>query len=245
MSTASAAAMVNADPAELAHFGTLAARWWDPNGPSKPLIAINPVRLAFVQSFLPLKGMQVIDIGCGGGLLSESMAKAQAQVLGVDLSKELIEIATLHALESGIDTSADKTLHYELQSAEAIAQQRAGQFDAVTCMEMLEHVPDPAAIIQAAATLLKPGGWLFASTLNRTSKAFVLGIVAAEYWLGLVPKGTHRFSQFITPAELSKVCRQQGFAIQSIRGLQYSPFTNAAALSDHYDINYLLAARKL
>jgi 2-polyprenyl-6-hydroxyphenyl methylase / 3-demethylubiquinone-9 3-methyltransferase len=235
------AEFTNADRAELNHFGALAARWWDPTGPSKPLIAINPVRLAFIQSFLPLKAKAVVDIGCGGGLLSEAMAALDARVLGVDLSAELIEIAKLHALESGIGSQLD----YQLQSAESLAVQCAGQFDVVTCMEMLEHVPDPAAIIQAASKLLKPGGWLFASTLNRTAKAFALGIVAAEYLLGLVPKGTHRFAQFITPAELALVCRQQGFAIQSIRGLQYSPLSNSAALSDHYDINYLVAARKL
>jgi 2-polyprenyl-6-hydroxyphenyl methylase / 3-demethylubiquinone-9 3-methyltransferase len=230
--------LVNAHAHELNHFNALAARWWDPEGPSKPLLAINPVRLDFVQSQISLGGKRVLDVGCGGGILTESLAQAGADACGIDLSTELLEVAKLHALGSGL------AINYQLVSAEAYAQEFPEQFDAITCMEMLEHVPDPAAVIAACARLLKPGGVLVLSTLNRTPKAFALGIVAAEYLLNLVPRGTHRYVQFLKPAEVARELRKSGLTVCAQSGIGYSPFANRAQLTQDCSINYLMAARK-
>lgn len=229
----------NASAAELNHFATLAARWWDPEGPSRPLFALNPVRLGFIEQHARLTGATVLDVGCGGGLLSEAMQARGAQVTGIDLTAELIEVAQLHALGAGL-TAID----YRVQSAEAIAAAQPSSFDVVTCMEMLEHVPDPESVLSACANLLKPGGKLVLSTLNRTPKAFALGIVAAEYLLGIVPKGTHRYAQFIKPAEIARVLRRLGLTIEALSGMHYSPLHNQARLDPDQSINYLLVASK-
>lgn len=229
----------NANPAELKHFATLAARWWDPEGPSRPLFALNPVRLAFIEQHAKLAGAKALDVGCGGGLLSEAMHQRGARVTGIDLTAELIEVAQLHALGAGLEG-----IDYRVQSAEAIAAERPGEFDLVSCMEMLEHVPDPESVLSACATLLKPGGKLVLSTLNRTPKAFALGIVAAEYVLGIVPKGTHRYAQFIKPAEIARVLRRLGLHIEALSGMHYSPLHNQARLDPDQSINYLLVASK-
>jgi 2-polyprenyl-6-hydroxyphenyl methylase / 3-demethylubiquinone-9 3-methyltransferase len=229
----------SAHAAELRHFGALAARWWDPNGPSKALIALNPIRTQFVNELTHVEGKHVADIGCGGGLLSEALARLGAKVSGLDLSAELIDVARLHAIESALD------IDYQCVEAGAFAQQHVGFFDVVTCMEMLEHVPDPRAIIAAAATMLKPGGWLIASTLNRTLKAFALAIVGGEYVTGLVPRGTHRFDQFIKPNELASAMRACGLQVKALKGLQYRLLNNSAHLTDDYEVNYLIAAQKV
>ena len=203
----------NVSANELNHFATLSARWWDPEGPSRPLMALNPVRLAFIAQMLHaqklgFKDVRALDVGCGGGLLSEAMAQAGARVVGVDLSPELLEVAKLHAL--GAELTG---IEYQLQSAEDIALSHAEQFDLVTCMEMLEHVPDPESVLDACVKLLKPGGLLVLSTLNRTPKAFALGIVAAEYVFNLVPRGTHSYQKFLKPAEIARVLRARGMEI--------------------------------
>jgi 2-polyprenyl-6-hydroxyphenyl methylase/3-demethylubiquinone-9 3-methyltransferase len=228
----------NVDPNEIAKFGALASRWWDPQGPQRPLHTLNPVRLAYVQQFATLKAATVLDVGCGGGLLTEAMAGQGARACGIDLSPDLIDIAQLHGLESGI--RAD----YRLISAEAMAAEAPNSFDVITCMEMLEHVPDPQAIVQACFDMLKPGGRFFLSTLNRTPAAFALAIVGAEYVAGLLPKGTHDYRQFIKPSEMATALRAAGFVLHDISGLAYNPITAKAALSRNSDINYLMFAEK-
>lgn len=235
---------INASAAELNHFATLSARWWDPEGPSRPLMALNPVRLAFIEQMLraqarTFKDVRAIDVGCGGGLLSEAMAQAGARVVGVDLSPELLEVAKLHAL--GAELTG---VEYQLQSAEEMAKTHAEQFDLVTCMEMLEHVPDPESVLDACVKLLKPGGLLVLSTLNRTPKAFALGIVAAEYVFNLVPKGTHSYQKFLKPAEIARVLRARGMEITALKGMQYAPLTNKARLNEDSSVNFILAAIK-
>lgn len=239
-----AAKLKNVSATELNHFAGLSARWWDTEGPSRPLMALNPVRLAFIEHMLQaqnrsFQSLRALDVGCGGGLLSEAMAQAGADVVGVDLSPELLEVAKLHALGSGL-TGID----YQLQSAEDMARAHADTFDLVTCMEMLEHVPDPESVLDACVKLLKPGGLLVLSTLNRTPSAFVLGIVAAEYVFNLVPKGTHSYAQFLKPAEIARVLRARGIEITAMKGMQYAPLSNTARLSSDASINYILAARK-
>ena len=224
--------------AELDKFAALASRWWDPDGPQKPLHALNPVRLDYVAARASLRGVQVLDVGCGGGLLSEAMASAGAKVTAIDLADELVKVARLHALESGVEVD------YQVQPVEALAAARPGSFDVVTCMEMLEHVPDPAAILQACATLLKPGGLLFVSTLNRTPQAFALAIVGAEYLARLLPRGTHRYEDFIKPSELRAWLRGAGLQLEDVSGMIYEPWRNAARLSQRTGVNYLAAARK-
>ncbi|GAA4868549.1 bifunctional 2-polyprenyl-6-hydroxyphenol methylase/3-demethylubiquinol 3-O-methyltransferase UbiG [Luteimonas vadosa] len=224
--------------AELDKFGALAQRWWDPQGPQKALHALNPPRLAYVADRIALKDAQVVDVGCGGGLLSEAMAQAGADVVGLDLAPELVKIARLHGLESGV------RVDYRVQPVEVLAAEAAGGFDAVTCMEMLEHVPDPAAILSACATLLKPGGRLFVSTLNRTPAAFALAIVGAEYVARLLPKGTHQYRDFIKPSELAAWLRGCGLELEDVSGLMYEPWRNAARLTSRTDVNYLACARK-
>ena len=228
----------NFSQAELDKFGALANRWWDPDGPQKALHALNPPRLEYVAERVPLAGASVLDVGCGGGLLSEALARRGAQVTAIDLAPELVKVARLHGLESGAQVD------YRLQSVEALAAERPGTFDAITCMEMLEHVPDPAAIVSACATLLKPGGRLFLSTLNRTPAAFALAIVGAEYIARLLPKGTHQYRDFIKPSELAGWLRGAGLEPEDVRGLVYEPWRNAARLSSRADVNYLACARK-
>ena len=233
----------NFSQAELDKFGALAQRWWDPQGPQKALHVMNPVRLRYVADQLRnggsgLAGARVLDIGCGGGLLSEALAGAGADVVALDLAPDLLKVARLHGLESGV------RVDYRLQSAEALAAEAPGSFDVVTCMEMLEHVPDPAAVVAACAALLRPGGRLFLSTLNRTPAAFALAIVGAEYVARLLPRGTHQYRDFIKPSELAGWLREAGLALEDVRGLAYEPWRNAARLSSRTDVNYLACARK-
>lgn len=238
MSSQSTAADNNFDQAELDKFGALANRWWDPEGPQKALHALNPVRLQYVKQRVALRDAVVLDVGCGGGLLSEALAKEGAKVTALDLAPELIKVAKLHRLESGV------AVDYRLQSVEALAAEQPGSFDAITCMEMLEHVPDPSAIIAACASLLKPGGQLFLSTLNRTPAAFALAIVGAEYVARLLPKGTHQYQDFIKPAELAAWLRAADLQLQDVSGLAYEPWRNGARLISRTDVNYLASASK-
>jgi 2-polyprenyl-6-hydroxyphenyl methylase/3-demethylubiquinone-9 3-methyltransferase len=224
--------------AELDRFGALASRWWDPEGPQKPLHALNPVRLRYVADRVPLRGAAVLDVGCGGGLLSEALALEGADVTALDLAPELVRVAQLHARETGV------RVDYRMQPVEAIADEMPGRFDAVTCMEMLEHVPDPFAVIVACTRLLRPGGTLFVSTLNRTPAAFALAIVGAEYIARLLPKGTHQYRDFIRPSELAAWMRDAGLALQDVSGIAYEPWRNAARLSRRTDVNYLACAKK-
>ena len=236
--TNTAAPNDNFDQAELDKFGALANRWWDPEGPQKALHALNPVRLDYVRQRMTLQDAKVLDVGCGAGLLSEALAREGAHVTATDLAPELIKVARLHRLESKVEVD------YLLQSVESLAEERPGSFDAITCMEMLEHVPDPASIIGACATLLKPGGRLFLSTLNRTPAAFALAIVGAEYVARLLPKGTHHYQDFIKPAELAGWLRSAGFRLDDVTGLAYEPWRNAARLIGRTDVNYLASATR-
>ena len=228
----------NFSQAELDKFGALAQRWWDPQGPQKALHAMNPVRLRYVADRVALTGARVLDVGCGGGLLSEALAGEGARVTAIDLAPELVKVARLHGLESGAE------VEYRVQPVEALAAEQAGAYDAVTCMEMLEHVPDPGAIIDACASLLKPGGRLFLSTLNRTPAAFALAIVGAEYIARLLPRGTHRYRDFIRPSELGGWLRSAGLQLEDVSGLMYEPWSNSARLIGRTDVNYLACARK-
>ncbi|WP_127470871.1 bifunctional 2-polyprenyl-6-hydroxyphenol methylase/3-demethylubiquinol 3-O-methyltransferase UbiG [Thiomicrorhabdus aquaedulcis] len=233
-----AASHTNADAGELDNFNRLSNTWWDLEGEFGALHKINPHRLAFIEKHGTLKDMQALDIGCGGGILSEALARAGAAVTGIDLAKEVLTIAKLHGLDSGIKVD------YQLVAAEDFAQQHPSRFDLVTCMEMLEHVPDPASIIRAAAQLVKPGGWVFFSTLNRNYKSYLLAIVAAEHVLNLVPKGTHTHQKFITPAELDAMAREAGLYLRDSAGIEFNPLLNRYGLSDNLDVNYLLAYQK-
>jgi len=223
---------------EIHKFGSQAERWWDPNGEFKTLHQVNPLRLDFIQRYADLQGKRLVDVGCGGGIFTEGLAKAGADALGVDLSEDLIDIADLHGLETGV------TAHYQKISAETLAAEQPASFDHVTCMEMLEHVPDPASIIQACATLVKPGGMVFFSTLNRVPKAYLLAIVAAEHVLKMVPKGTHEYKTFIQPAELSQMARNVGLELQGMIGIEYSPFTKEFRLGKDIDVNYIAAFQR-
>ena len=228
----------NVDPAEIARFGALARRWWDPEGPQRPLHDLNPARLRYVAERVPLKGARVLDVGCGAGLLSEALAGEGAEVTALDLSPELIDAAKLHLLESG------KRVDYRLVSVEELAAQMPGAFDAITCMEMLEHVPDPGSVLHACATLLKPGGTLFLSTLDRTPQAFGAAIVGAEYLARLLPRGTHDYAQFIRPSELGAWLRASGLQLQDVSGLAYDPLRRKAWVGRHRGMNYLACATK-
>ena len=236
MTTASAPS--NFHQAELDKFDELAQRWWDPAGPQKALHALNPARLGYVAQRAALRDAAVLDVGCGGGLLSEALAKAGARVTAIDLAPNLLKVARLHGLESGVK------VEYRQTAVEALAEELPGAFDVVTCMEMLEHVPDPASVVSACATLLKPGGRLFLSTLNRTPAAFALAIVGAEYIARLLPKGTHQYRDFIKPSELARLLRDAGLAIEDVSGLLYEPWRNAARVVRRTDVNYLACARK-
>ena len=230
----------NADPKELAKFSELAHKWWDPESEFRPLHQINPLRLGWIEQCAgPLDGRRIVDVGCGGGILSEAMARKGAQVLGVDLAERSLKVAQLHAMEAGIDN-----VRYREVAAEVLADEQPGQFDIVTCMEMVEHVPDPAAIVAACAKMVKPGGWVFLSTLNRNPKSFLFAIVGAEYLLRLLPAGTHEYAKFIRPSELATWCRSAGLDLQHTRGMEYNPLTKRYWLSDDTSVNYLLACRK-
>lgn len=226
----------NIDAHDLARFASLAPRWWDPAGEMKPLHEINPVRLNYIDSRAGLRDKRVLDIGCGGGLLAEAMTARGARVTGIDANEALISVAKLHLLESG------RHVEYHVATAEDYAQQAAGQFDIVTCMEMLEHVPDPAAVVTACAQLVKPGGQIFLSTLNRNSKSFLFAVVAAEYVLGMLPRGTHRYSQFIRPSEMAMWLRDADLTLRELKGITYNPLLRRYGLSDDIDVNYLALA---
>ncbi|MES2151090.1 MAG: bifunctional 2-polyprenyl-6-hydroxyphenol methylase/3-demethylubiquinol 3-O-methyltransferase UbiG [Pseudomonadota bacterium] len=229
---------MNADPLEIQKFSELAHRWWDPTSEFRPLHEINPLRLEWINARAALAGKKVIDIGCGGGILTEAMARKGAQVTGIDLSEKALKVADLHSLESGAQ------VRYQLIAAEDMAAQEAGQYDIVTCMEMLEHVPDPAAIVKAAAALVKPGGKLFFSTLNRNPKSYLFAIIGAEYLLRMLPKGTHDYAKFITPSELSQYAREAGLQVDGLKGMSYNPLTKIYALNQDTDVNYLVACSR-
>jgi 2-polyprenyl-6-hydroxyphenyl methylase / 3-demethylubiquinone-9 3-methyltransferase len=231
---------INADPQELAKFSELAHRWWDTESEFRPLHQINPLRLDWIDGHAALAGKRVLDVGCGGGILSDSMARRGASsVLGIDLASKPLKVAQLHALEA--DTP---NIDYREVAAEALAGELPGSFDVVTCMEMLEHVPDPSSIVAACATLVKPGGWVFFSTINRNAKAFVFAIVGAEHVLQLLPKGTHEYAKFIRPSELAQWCRNTGLDLAETRGMEYNPLTQRYWLSADTSVNYLLACRR-
>ena len=230
---------LNADPAELAKFSDLAHRWWDPESEFRPLHQINPLRLDWIDGLAGLSGKNVLDVGCGGGILSDSMARKGARVVGIDLSTKALRVAQLHALEAHTPN-----VRYEEVSAEAMALAQPGEFDVVTCMEMLEHVPDPASVVQACSTLVKPGGWVFFSTLNRSPKSFLFAVLGAEYLLRLLPKGTHEYAKFIRPSELASYCRAANLSLERTRGMEYNPITERYWLSANTSVNYLFATRK-
>jgi 2-polyprenyl-6-hydroxyphenyl methylase/3-demethylubiquinone-9 3-methyltransferase len=229
---------MNVDQSEIAKFSALAHRWWDPNSEFKPLHAINPLRLNWIKSFVNLNGKKVVDIGCGGGILAESIAQSGADTTGIDLSDKALKVAELHALEVGAN------LMYRSISAEALAQEQSEQYDVVTCMEMLEHVPDPASVVRACARLCKPGGTLFFSTLNRNPKSYLFAIIGAEYILKLLPKGTHEYAKFIKPSELVAFTRQADLEMLGMKGLSYNPISQVYSLSDDVDVNYMIAVKK-
>ena len=230
---------VNADPAELAKFSDLAHRWWDPESEFRPLHQINPLRLNWIDGLVNLNGKNVLDVGCGGGILSDSMARKGALVTGIDLSVKALRVAQLHALEAGT-----RNVTYREISAEAIALEQPGSFDVVTCMEMLEHVPDPASVVKACSDLVKPGGWVFFSTINRNPKSFLFAIIGAEYVLQLLPKGTHEYAKMIRPSELAGFCRPSGLELSETRGMEYNPLTRRYWLSQDTSVNYMFATRK-
>jgi 2-polyprenyl-6-hydroxyphenyl methylase/3-demethylubiquinone-9 3-methyltransferase len=229
---------MNADPLEIQKFSDVAHHWWDINSEFRPLHEINPLRLEWINSRAPLNGKKVIDVGCGGGILAESMAKKGAHVTGIDLSQKALNVADLHSLESGL------TIRYQHIAAEKMAEQESSEYDVVTCMEMLEHVPDPGSIVQACAKLVKPGGYVFFSTLNRNPKSYLYAVLGAEYLLQMLPKGTHDYSKFITPAELASAIRQAGLELLTLRGMGYNPITKMYSLNSDTSVNYLVACRR-
>lgn len=229
---------VNVDPAELQKFATLAHRWWDPASEFKPLHEINPLRLDYIDRIASLSGKAVLDVGCGGGILSEAMAGRGAQVTGIDLGEKALKVAQLHKLESGA------AVDYRLVSVEELAKEQPESFDVVTCMEMLEHVPDPSAIVGACARLVKPGGQVFFSTLNRNPKSYLLAVIGAEYVLNMLPKGTHDYRKFIKPSELSAWCRQAGLDVAGMTGMSYNPLNKRYWLNSDVSVNYILHTTK-
>lgn len=232
------ATIPNVDPAETARFDRLAARWWDPEGESRPLHDLNPVRLAWVAGRVALAGRRVLDVGCGGGLLSEALARAGAEVTGIDLAPAVLEVARMHLVESGL------TVDYREVSAEDLAAAEPGRYDVVTCMELIEHVPDPASLLRACAGLLRPGGKLFLSTLNRTPQSFAAAIAGAEYVLRLLPRGTHDYSKFLRPSEVARGLRAAGLEVDELAGIAWNPFSRQARIIRSTAINYLMAAHK-
>jgi 2-polyprenyl-6-hydroxyphenyl methylase/3-demethylubiquinone-9 3-methyltransferase len=229
---------INADPAELAKFGELAHRWWDPHSEFRPLHEINPLRLEWIAGLAPLAARDVLDVGCGGGILAEAMAQRGARVTGIDLGEKALKVAQLHLLESRLP------IRYELASAEDHAARHAGEFDVVTCMELLEHVPDPASTVAACARLLKPGGRAFFSTINRNPKSYLFAVIGAEYVLKLLPRGTHDYARFVRPSELAQWCRAAGLREAGITGMSYNPITRRYRLEPDTSVNYLLACVK-
>jgi 2-polyprenyl-6-hydroxyphenyl methylase/3-demethylubiquinone-9 3-methyltransferase len=230
--------MINADPAELEKFSRLAARWWDPQGEFRPLHDINPLRLEWIERHARLAGRKVLDVGCGGGILAESMARRGAQVTGTDLSEKALRVAELHLHESQLK------IDYQHASVEALAERQAGAFDLVTCMELLEHVPDPAAMVAACARLARPGGQVFFSTINRNPKAYLYAVIGAEYVLSLLPKGTHDYQRFIKPSELARWSRDANLRVEEMIGMTYNPLAQRYSLGADCDVNYLLRARR-
>jgi 2-polyprenyl-6-hydroxyphenyl methylase/3-demethylubiquinone-9 3-methyltransferase len=228
----------NVDPAELAKFSELAHRWWDPQSEFRALHQINPLRVGWIAGHAPLDGKAVLDVGCGGGILAEAMARLGARVTGIDLSDKALKVAQLHLLESGLE------VRYEPASPEDFALAHAGEFDVVTCMELLEHVPDPASTVGACARLAKPGGQVFFSTINRNPKAYLLAVIGAEYVLGLLPKGTHDYARFVRPSELAASCRAAGLRPLELTGMSYNPITKQYRLGPDCDVNYLLRCAK-
>ena len=230
--------MVNADPIELEKFSQLAHKWWDPNSEFKPLHEINPLRLGYIDRHASLAGKTVLDVGCGGGILAESMAGLNANVTGIDLADKSLKVAQLHLLESG------KQVDYRKIAVEDLAAEQPGQYDVVTCLEMLEHVPDPHSVIAACAALVKPGGWVFFSTLNRNPKSYLFAILGAEYVLNMLPRGTHDYAKFIKPSELARFCREAGLAVEEVVGMSYDPIGKVYSLGDDTDVNYIIRARR-
>ena len=231
--------MTNVDAKEIGHFDGLAASWWDPKGEMGPLHALNPPRVRFIeQACGGLKNKRALDVGCGGGILTEALAAKGAQATGIDMAQAALDVARQHAQKSGL------SIEYRVSAAEALAGEHAGMFDLVCCLEMLEHVPDPASVVQACAQLVKPGGDVVFSTINRNPKSFALAIVGAEYVMGLIPRGTHDYSKFIRPSELTQWCREAGLQAVQLRGLRYNPLLKSASLADDLDVNYLLHCRR-
>jgi len=230
--------MSNIDQGEIDKFSALAHRWWDPTSEFKPLHAINPLRLGWIQSITNLQGKRVLDVGCGGGILAESLSKAGATVTGIDLSSKALKVAELHQLESGT------SVRYLTISAEDLVKEESQSYDVVTCMEMLEHVPDPSSVVQACAKLCKPGGHIFFSTLNRNPKSYLFAIIGAEYILQLLPKGTHQYEKFIKPSELAQFTRAAGLEVIELKGMTYNPITQIYRLGSDTDVNYMMATRK-
>ena len=231
--------MPNVDAQELAKFSELAHRWWDPESEFRPLHQINPLRLEWIDQLATLQGKGVLDVGCGGGILAEAMARRASHVTGVDLATRPLGVARLHAMEAGVEN-----IEYREIAAEALATEAPGRFDVVTCMEMLEHVPDPSSVVRACATLVRPGGWVFFSTLNRNPKSFLFAIIGAEYVLRLLPKGTHEYARFIRPSELARWTRESGLTLEGSKGMEYNPLTRRYRLSGDTSVNYLFACRR-
>lgn len=229
----------NIDPSEIAKFEALASRWWDPNSEFKPLHDLNPLRAAYIDDHVNVAGKTVLDVGCGGGILTESLAQRGASVTGIDMTEAPLQVARLHAMDGGLES-----IHYRQSTAESLAEKAPGQFDVITCMEMLEHVPDPESVIRAISIMLKPGGQVFFSTINRNAKAWALAIVGAEYVLGLLPKGTHHYQKLIRPSELKRWAETAGLEVTGFRGIQYNPLTRHFKLNDNVSVNYLMSARK-
>lgn len=229
----------NVDQAELAKFSELAHRWWDPESEFRPLHQINPLRLAWINTMAPLQGKKVLDVGCGGGILTDAMARSGAHALGIDLATKSLKVAQLHALEA-----QTPNVQYREVAVEALVAEQPASFDVVTCMEMLEHVPDPSSIVRACAQLVKPGGYVFFSTLNRNAKSFLFAIVGAEYVLNLLPRGTHEYAKFIRPSELARDCREAGLEWQNTRGMEYNPLTRRYWLSGDTSVNYMVATQR-
>ncbi|MDB5816601.1 MAG: bifunctional 3-demethylubiquinol 3-O-methyltransferase/2-polyprenyl-6-hydroxyphenol methylase [Rhizobacter sp.] len=232
--------MSNVYPGEIAKFGDLAPRWWDKEGEFRPLHEINPLRLGWIESFCGVTGKHVLDVGCGGGILTDSMARRGADAVGIDLADRALKVAELHALEAETPSVAYRNI-----SVEALATEAPATFDVVTCMEMLEHVPDASSVVHACAELAKPGGWVFFSTINRNVKAFAQAIVGAEYILRLLPRGTHEYAGFLRPSELSRWCRDSGLDVMGMSGLSYNPLTHRYALNGDVSVNYMIACRKV